>query len=173
MFSTLRQGSQIFLLDKNGQSPIMKIGQVEQVTPPQPKYTTYTPGVTIGLPNMNDMVVNIRVKFEDGQREFNQVPANLTLADFQNGTIITDNRPDIISEIEVMIQNSKQILASQGYHQNVIQAGEIMLKQLNPGFAKEVARDQTISQLANKVDSLTENVNALVKLFSANKGIGT
>ncbi len=171
MFSNIRQGAQIYLLNKVGQNgPLLKIGQVEQVSQLQPKYPTYTPGINIGLPNLNEMVINIGVKFEDGLQEFNQVPANLSLADFNNGTVISDNKADIISEIEVMVQNSKNIIASLPYNQKVVQAGDLMLKQLNPNFAKEEARDNNINQLNQKVDSLTENINTLVKLFLENGG---
>lgn len=171
MFSNIRQGVPIYLLDKVGQNgPILKIGQVEQVSQLQPKYQTFTPGVNIGLPNMNEMVVNIKVKFDDGPRDFNQVPANLSLADFNNGTVIADNRADIITEVESMVQNSKQIISSLAYHQKVIQAGDIMLKQLNPSFAKEAERDSNLANLNSKVDTLTDNVNAIVKLFLENGG---
>jgi hypothetical protein len=171
MFSNIRQGSPIYLLDKLGQNgPVLKIGQVEQVSPLQPKHQTFTPGVTIGLPNMNEMVINIKVKFDDGPRDFKEVPANLSLADFNNGTVISDNRADMISETEVMVQNSKQIIASEPYHHKVVQAGDTILKQLNPNFAKEVERDNQINDLTNKVDSLTDNVNTLVKLVLENGG---
>lgn len=171
MFSNIRQGAPIYLLDKVGQNgPILKIGQVEQASQLQPKHPTYTPGINIGLPNLNEMVINIKVKFDDGPRDFNQVPANLSLADFNNGTVIADNRADIISEVEVMAQNSKNIIASIPYHQKVVQASDLMLKQLNPNFAKEEARDTNINNLTQKVDSLTENVNTLVKLFLESGG---
>ena len=164
MFSNIRQGVPVYLLDKVGQNgPVLKIGQVEQVSQLQPKHQTFTPGVNIGLPNLNEMVINIRVKFDDGPRDFNQVPANLSLADFNNGTVISDNRA-------VMAQNSKNIISSVPYHQKVVQASDLMLKQLNPNFAKEAERDTTISNLNQKVDSLTENVNTLVKLFLESGG---
>lgn len=171
MFSNIRQGAPIYLLDKVGQNgPLLKIGQVEQVSQLLPKHQTYTPGINIGLQNLSEMVINIKAKFDDGPRDFNQVPANLSLADFNNGTVIADNRADMISEIEVMAQNSKNILASTQYHQRVIQASDIMLKQLNPHFAKEAERDVTIANLSSKVDSLTENVNTLVRALLKKNG---
>jgi hypothetical protein len=69
-----------------------------------------------------------------------------------------------------MAQNSKNIISSVPYHQKVVQASDLMLKQLNPNFAKEAERDTTISNLNQKVDSLTENVNTLVKLFLESGG---
>ena len=57
MFSNIRQGAQIYLLNKVGQNgPLLKIGQVEQVSQLQPKYPTYTPGINIGLPNLNNII---------------------------------------------------------------------------------------------------------------------
>lgn len=171
MFSNIRQGAIIYLLNKSGQDgPTLKIGQVDTVSQLQPKHQTFTPGVNVGLPNMNEMVVNIRVKFEDGSLDFNQVPANLSLADFNNGTVISDNRADMISEIEVMAQNSKQIISSVPYHHKVVNASDAMLKRLNPNFAKEVERDSNMASLTKKVDTLTDNVNTLVKIILENGG---
>lgn len=166
MFSNQRPGSQVFLLEKGGQIPQLKIGQVEQISQPQPKYSTFTPGINVGIPNMNDLVVNIKVKFDDGIRDYNQVPANLSVADFGNGTILIDNKPDTIQEVEVMIQASKQALASQAYHENVLKVGDQMLRSLNPNFAKEAERDQAIGVLQQQVNDLTLNVNKLVNALN-------
>lgn len=168
MFSSLRAGTQVYLLEVGGQGSVLKVrsGQVESVSPLQPKYNTYTPGITLGLPNANDTVVNIRVKFEDGIRDYNQVPSNLSVADFNNGTYLIDNRMELIQEIESKVQQSRQHIAANQYHEELIKAGTQILQQLNPNFAKEVERDTAIESLTRQVEALTQGMNQLVSRLS-------
>jgi hypothetical protein len=42
MFSALRQGMPLYILEK-GETPNIKIGQVESVTSPRPMYNTFNP----------------------------------------------------------------------------------------------------------------------------------
>lgn len=44
MFSSSRQGGFIYVLSK-GERPTVKIGQIESVSSPVPKYPTYNPSV--------------------------------------------------------------------------------------------------------------------------------
>jgi hypothetical protein len=59
------------------------------------------------------------------------------IAFYDNGnTIISDDKESISSEIQNMIKNSKEVLDSIPYHEEVIANGETLLKELNPEFAK-------------------------------------
>ena len=60
MFSSLRPGAILYILDKSDE-PIVKIGYVESVTTPRPMYKTYNPAVSFGT-NMQT-VVDLSVKF--------------------------------------------------------------------------------------------------------------
>ena len=46
MFQGLRQSSLFYILDKGGEKPTLKIGQVISVSNPQQKYPSYMPGQT-------------------------------------------------------------------------------------------------------------------------------
>lgn len=47
MFSTLRKGSTIYILDRTG-TPDVKTGYVENVSMPRAMYPTYNPNVSLG-----------------------------------------------------------------------------------------------------------------------------
>jgi len=47
MFSTLRKGATIYILDRSSE-PEVKIGYIDNVTTPRPMYPTYNPAVSIG-----------------------------------------------------------------------------------------------------------------------------
>lgn len=58
MFGGLRQGSLLYVLDKNSTGATMRVAEVESVSNPQPRY-----GMQIGqFGNPNDMVVDVRIK---------------------------------------------------------------------------------------------------------------
>lgn len=54
MFSALRQGATLYILDKS-KDPIIKLGIVENVSVPRPMYKTFNPAVSFGT-NMQTVV---------------------------------------------------------------------------------------------------------------------
>lgn len=162
MFSALRQGSAIYILDKT-KEPEVKVGYIETVSMPRPLYKTYNPAVSFGT-NMQT-VVDITVKIDDSKVQFECVPANLSI--HSNGDMtISESREAMISEVDAMLQNSKNILQNVDKHKTIIASCENILKELNPVYAKEQERDTAI-------DSLTEQVNNMQKTLSRLEGILT
>lgn len=150
MFSALRQGSTIYILDKT-KEPTIKVGYVETVSLPRPLYKTYNPAVSFGT-NMQT-VVDITARVDDSKIQFECVPAALSV--HSNGdTTISESREAMISEVDAMLQNSKNILQSVDKHKTIIASCENILRDLNPVYAKEQERDTAI-------DSLTEQVNSM------------
>jgi hypothetical protein len=47
MFSTLRKGATIYLLDRTSE-PDVKVGYIDNVSMPRPMYPTYNPQVSLG-----------------------------------------------------------------------------------------------------------------------------
>lgn len=161
MFSALRQGNPLYILEK-GNDPSLKIGQIENVSLPKPKYTTYTPNLTLGM--TPEMVVDITVLVDGTKMEFKQIPSNNSIANFDNSNIvISESREAMSAEIDGMLQTSKQILNSIDYHKKMIVSCEEMLKKISPGFAKEKDRD-------NAIESLTAQVNNMQTEFGSIRG---
>lgn len=68
-------------------------------------------------------------------------------------------------EVEDMLQNSKNIVNSIEYHNNVIKSCEQILKDLNPRFAKEQERDQDISNLKSKIGDIESKMDKVLTLL--------
>lgn len=162
MFSALRQGSPIYILEK-GQTLVIKIGQVESVTQPRPKYATYNPNVGFGA-NM-ETVVDITVKIGNDKKEYVGVPSNLSIHGYGD-VVLSESRDAMISEVDGMLQSSKSILDSIDYHRNIIKDCEDILKQLNPAYAKEQERDGAIDSLKNEVETLRKEISKMSALLT-------
>lgn len=162
MFSALRQGSIIYILDKTNE-PKIKIGYIETVSVPHPLYKTYNPAVSFGT-NMQT-VVDITVKVDDSKVQFECVPANLSI--HSNGDMtISESREAMISEVDAMLQNSKNILSSVDKHKTIIASCENILKELNPVYAKEQERDTAIDSLTEQVNNMQSVLNRLEDILT-------
>lgn len=162
MFSALRQGSIIYILDKTNE-PKIKTGYIETVSVPHPLYKTYNPAVSFGT-NMQT-VVDITVKVDDSKVQFECVPANLSI--HSNGDMtISESREAMISEVDAMLQNSKNILSSVDKHKTIIASCENILKELNPVYAKEQERDIAIDSLTEQVNNMQSVLNRLEDILT-------
>lgn len=154
MFSALRQGSVIYILEK-GENPTLKIGQIVSVT--QPSYSNNF--------LMNGSTIDISAKVGDQNMDFKNVPASQSTATYNNA-IITETKELMSSEVDNMLQSSKSIVDSVAYHSNVITSCENILKNLNPRFAKEKERDEDINNLKNKIGGIESKMDKILTLLS-------
>lgn len=160
MFSTLKQGSIIFVLTK-GDKPELKIGTVESVKS-TPKYPTYNPSMPIGMQQESEL--EIGVKADGNILTFEKVPSNLELFNYPNA-VISDKREIILAEVESMIQTSQQVLNSVEYHKSVLENCDDILKVLNPQFAKEKQQEEKITSLETEVKSLKGDLTDIKSLL--------
>lgn len=169
MFSSVRQGNLFYILFK-GEKPVLKIGQVESVGNPVAKYPTYNPAQPFG--QQGDMLVDIKVKCGEEVMDFQKLPANGEVFAYPN-VIVSDKKEAIISEVEAMLQNSRQIVDSVPYNESVMAGCDDILKSLNPQFAKEKQQEEKIGALESQVKDLTgaigEIKTLLVKMSGSNK----
>lgn len=98
MFSTLRKGATIYILDRTGE-PAIKTGYIENVTTPRPMYPTYNPAVSLGT-NMQT-VVDITVRVGDEKKEFS-VPSSLSIHTYGDYTL-SENKEAMISEVDSLL----------------------------------------------------------------------
>lgn len=160
MFSALQQGSQIYILDKKN-TPKLSIGEVISVSAPTNPYNAF------GTPNFMDTKVDINAKIGESTIELKQLGSNLSVAsDPASGTVITETRELMQTEVDNMLQASKRVLESVPYHQSVIKSIEGMLKQLNPRYAKEQERDEDISNLKAKVGGMESKLDRIFDLLT-------
>lgn len=164
MFSALRQGSSIYILDKT-EDPIVKVGYVENVTSPRPMYKTYNPAVSFGT-NMQT-VVDVTVKIGNEKKDFVGLPSNETIHS-HGDYVVSETREAMISEVDSMLQNSKNVLDSIENHKKIIASCEGILKDLNPVYAKEQERDSAIDSLTQRVDKMSDVLSRLETFLTRN-----
>ena len=167
MFSALRQGAPLYILEK-GETPNIKIGQVESVTQPRPKYATYNPA--LGITGNMETIVDITVKLNGDKKEYIGIPSNLSIHGFGD-IVISESREAMISEVDGMLQTSKSILESVDYHKKMVSMCEEMLKQLNPAYAKEQERDGAIDSLKNEVETLRKEISRMTHLLAKSEAV--
>ena len=161
MFSGLRQNSLFYILDKSEELNL-KVGQVISVSNPSPKYKQYTPMQAYSQP---DMVVDVKVKIGDDTLDFKQLNANLSI-DNAGNVVVSDSREAMSSEVEAMLRNSKTIIESVPYHEKVIQRCDVMLRELNPQFAKEKEQEEKIGALEEKMGGIETTLNQMMGILS-------
>ena len=160
------------MLDKTAE-PVLKIGQVMSVSNPQPKFPTYQPGQF--APQPMDMTVDVKVKMQDGEAEFKQLPANGQIAN-SGSVVVAESREAMIAEVEAMMRHSKEILNSRDWHEKVVKNCEQIMGVLNPQIAKEKAQEERIGNLESDVSgmkgTLTNIENMLQKALGKRSGGG-
>lgn len=154
MFSALSQGSPIYLLDKTS-TPDYKVGEIVGVS--YPKMNPYN----VGTQN----TVDLKVKIDGEIQEFNSIPSINSVVSYNGGKIIiSESKQGIQTEVENILQNSKQILNNiDTYKQNVVDC-ENILKQLNPQFAIDKERDERLSSLENRFDGFESKLDKIFNL---------
>lgn len=165
MFSTLRKGATIYILDRSSE-PEVKIGYIDNVTMPRPMYPTYNPAASLGT-NMQT-VVDITLRVGDEKKEFS-VPSNLSIHTYGDYTL-SENKEAMISEVDSLMQTNKEVIDSIEKRKQDDLAYEKILKTLNPVYAKEQERDSAIDSLTKQVDSIQDSLKRLESLLLIRNG---
>lgn len=153
MFSALRQGSVVYILEK-GENPVLKVGQVVSIT--QPNYSNNF--------LMNGSTIDINIKVNNQNMDFKNVPSSQSVANYNNA-IITETKELMSNEVDNMLQSSRSIVDSVAYHNNIITSCESILKELNPRFAKEKERDEDINNLKDKMGGIESKMDKILVLL--------
>lgn len=153
MFSALRQGSVVYILEK-GENPVLKVGQVVSIT--QPNYSSNF--------LMNGSTIDINVKVNNQNMDFKNVPSSQSIANYNNA-VITETKELMSNEVDNMLQSSRSIVDSVTYHNNIITSCESILKELNPRFAKEKERDEDINNLKDKMGGIESKMDKILVLL--------
>ena len=154
MFSALRQGNVVYLLDKsNGLT--LKSGQVISNS-----------GANLMYAATPQTVINLTIDVAGEHKEFNNIPAMQSSVNYNNGNLILiDNKELAITEVENIVSSSKHILENTSYYEKMVTDGEEVLKILNPQFAKDKARDEEIAQLKDKVGGMENKLDTIIGLL--------
>lgn len=160
MFQGLRSGSLIYVLDKRQAQ--LTIAQVISISNPMPRYNANQPGLLGSI----EQVVDISAMTDNGQVDYKQIPAMLSVANFGNdGVVITDSQEAMLAEIESMCRASQAHIAAVPFHQSVLARKEEMIMKLNPEMRKDKEREAEMSNLRQKVDEQAATLERIEKLL--------
>ena len=162
MFSGLTQGSLIYILDK-AKGLKYNVGEVVGITQPKFGTTNFNPT----HPNTQTFV-DIKLKIDNVVNDFNSIPSTNSLVTYNNGSLVlSETKQGLQNEVESIIQTRKQALDNVEQYKQDIVDGENILKELNPQFAKDKARDDQISTLNDKVTNMEDTLNKIVTMLSS------
>lgn len=163
MFSALRQGSPFYILEKS-EEPKLKVGSVVSVSQPTPKYSSSF----LANQNFTEMVVDVSVKVGEEELKFEKLPSGLSIANFgQNGVVVSESKEAMNTEVEGMLRTSRNIIESVPYHEKVVQVCDVMLRELNPQFAKEKEQEEKIGVLEKKMVGMECTLSDIREMLNA------
>ena len=152
MFSSLSQGTIVYILDKT-ESPKLKYGEIVGVSAPK-------------FQAMNT-VVDLKINIDGNVQDFSNIPSNNTIVSYNNGKFtISETKQGLSSEVESALQSRRQILNNiEQYKKDVVDYEEI-LKDLNPQFAKDKERDDRLNNLENKFEGVEQKLDKILNLVT-------
>ena len=162
MFSNLRIGTPLYVLHKN--EPQLEVGEVTFVSQPTPQFgTTYNAGYPMPAPKM---LVDVKIKSANGDVELQKLPAELSIADFGNGMVISESREAICNEVDTMRKASVRVIESVEQHKGIVDKCDALLAELNPQIKQEVERTKEFDSLKQEVGGLKDNLLELKDMLS-------
>lgn len=155
MFSALRQGNIVYILDKTDGLTLKKA----QVISNSMSNMVY---------NVNpNSVITLILDINGETKEFNNIPAMQSSINYNNGKLmLIDNQELASTEVENIVKSSKDILENTEYYKKLVVDGEEALKVLNPQFAKDKARDDEITALKQQVGGMETKLDAIIGLLN-------
>ena len=160
MFQSVRPNSQIYIFHR-GDNPRLEVGYVVNQPVPRPKYQL---PAAFGQPQ--EFVVDLVVKTNDQTYNYNNLPAQLDVADsLSNGEslIISDSRDGISSEILNLKQKSLDIANSREYHLSLVDKYEKILLDIHPELAEKQEQKQEIDILKNQMSEMSKSIASLME----------
>lgn len=176
-FQSLRQGSTVYILHRDGKSPRLVVGTVQNNPEAKPRYMTQTPAaatpnVYAGT-NLMQPVLEIIVKCGNNEIPFSNLTPTDSSATYNNGQTFISTTPDImLPAVDAMMQDSRKALEMVDYHNAVLAEGEKMLETLNPRYREEKEQKQDIVNLKNQMGNIENTMNTMMSMMQElKKGI--
>lgn len=158
MFSSLRQGSLVYILDKtNGIE--YKIGTVVNATEPK---TDYSQNFNLNSPSF----IDIEVSTDTTSYSFKKIPSGYSIVNYDNNKVVlSETKEGIIPEVEAVLYNSEKVVNEIDYYKKNIVSCKDILKKVSPQFAKEQERDTEIANLKAKVSDVDNKLDKILNVL--------
>lgn len=168
-FSSLRPGSPIYILNKDG-VPTVEIGSVVTVTAPVPKF-----GQMAAFGSPQAMTVDLMVKVGDKTGPFPRVNAHADVDEYENNGVKTQyvlatSKEAMNAEVNSLRQQALGIINSVDYNRQVVAACDDMLKRLNPEYAEKQRHEQEIAELKTQLATQQTQMAELISLLKGREG---
>lgn len=167
MFSGLRQGNIIYLLDKGNLT--LTIAEVVKTSNPytmlQKQQGNKIPMMPTYLQQGQEQYVDVIAKTSEHELNLEELPSNLS-ACLKNNLFVCDNIDAINSEIDSSERSSKMVIDSVPYHQKALESYKEMKLRINPQFAKEKEQEEKIGALEEKMGGIESTLNQMMGLLS-------
>ena len=161
MFSALNQGSIIYILDKT-ERPKFKVGEIISISQPKVDYNS-----TGQFGQYQATTVDIKVNIDGNTYEYNSIPSSYSVITYNNGKItLSETKQGLQSEVESILQNSKQIVDKINVYKQNITDCENILKELNPQFAKDKERDERLNSLEERFGGVEDRLDKIINLIN-------
>lgn len=162
MFGSLTQGSTLFVLDKTGDEPKLKIATVSTTTNPNG-------GNLAWMQPLPGQTVDASVTYPDGEtNKFERLPCNCSVFAYDKA-IVTETRELMQQQIETAQRQSQAVLESVPYHQRALGVYETIMKQLSPTYAKERQTEERLDVLERGLGDIKDLLKSMAAHSSSAK----
>ena len=113
------------------------------------------------------MVIKLQIKIDDNVVDYNNIPSSASIVSYNNGKlIIAETKQQLQSEVESILHNATYIIEHiEDYKKQILQCEEV-LKELNPQYAKDKARDEEFNNIKKEVAGLREDISKILEVVT-------
>lgn len=166
MLSTLRQGTPVFVIFRNGpRVATAKVAQISSQYPPQ--FNIQMGQMGANMSPMFDLTLEM-----DGKTElFQRIPVNTSIAEFpEKGIIISESRDGVINEVTAIRGNAVSELDKRSYYEQTVANCDQILLDVNPDLKREQEQASKIAKLEEQLAGMSDQIAALTGMLSKSLG---
>lgn len=166
MLSTLRPGTPVFVIFRNGpRVATAKVAQLSSQYPPQFNFPMQ--------PNAANMSPMFDLTLEmDGKTElFQKIPINTAIAEFPDkGIILSETKDGVINEITAIRGVASSELEKRSFYEQTVTNCDQILLDINPELKREQEQAGKIAKLEEQLAGMSDQIAALTGMLSKTLG---
>lgn len=166
MLSTLRQGTPVFVIFRNGpRVATAKVAQISSQYPPQFNIQMGQMGA-----NMSPMI-DLSLEMDGKTELFQRIPINTSIAEFpEKGIIISETREGVINEVTAIRGNAVSELDKRSFYEQTVSSCDQILLDINPDLKREKEQAVKIEKLEQQLAGMSDQIAALTGMLSKTLG---